>query len=148
MEQKVLPPELQATHTEAELRPLESGYARYTGVRLLSVADGVSRGELRCAPPVINSQGAVHGGAILTLIDTVMGAAVHATLAPGTSCVTVDLHVTYLRPATRGLLECRAELLRRGRRMAHLEARVYLADALIATAQGNFAILQSPAAAG
>ena len=47
-----------------------------------------------------NLLGMVHGGAMATLLDTVMGCAVHTTLAAGRGYTTLNISVNYVRPIT------------------------------------------------
>jgi len=69
---------------------------------------------------------AIHGGVISALADTSCGAAVFTRLRPGDRCSTVDLRIDYLRPGlTEQDLRCEAEILRIGRAVAVISARVY-----------------------
>lgn len=91
-----------------------------------------------------NPHAVVHGAVIYALADTGMGAALYPTLADGQYCATVEIKISYFRPVTAGVLTCRTELVNRGKRMANLDARIYLEDQLVALANGNFAILDKP----
>ena len=44
-----------------------------------------------------NPIGVVHGGVLVTLLDTVAGCAVHSTLEPGWRYTSIDINVSYLR---------------------------------------------------
>jgi uncharacterized protein (TIGR00369 family) len=73
-----------------------------------------------------NPIGSVHGGTLATLADSALGCAVHSMLPAGVGYTTVDLNVTYLRPATRdsGPLTCEAEVVHSGRKIATARAQI------------------------
>lgn len=73
-----------------------------------------------------NPLGTVHGGVLSTLLDTVCGCAVHATLAAGETYTSLDPTVKFLRPATAasGVLRAEGTILQRGRRTALAEGRL------------------------
>jgi acyl-CoA thioesterase len=43
-----------------------------------------------------------------------------------------------------GVVSCETTLVNRGRSVAHLESRLLVGEALVATASGNYAILSAP----
>lgn len=89
-----------------------------------------------------NPYGLVHGGVVFTLVDTVMGAATVGVMEPGCSCATIEIHLRYLRPVTDGTIRCDVHVLRTGRRVIHLEAKVRDADErLLASATGSYAVI-------
>ncbi|MEZ5157155.1 MAG: PaaI family thioesterase [Solirubrobacterales bacterium] len=71
-----------------------------------------------------NPIGTVHGGYAATLLDSVLGCAVHTTLDAGVGYSTAGLEVKFLRPITRELASVRAtgEVAHRGRRQATANA--------------------------
>jgi len=72
-----------------------------------------------------NMLGAVHGGVVATtLLDSVMGCAVHSTLPAGRGYTTVEIKVNYVRSLTVDIDSLRAEgrVLHAGRRIATAEA--------------------------
>jgi len=73
-----------------------------------------------------NPIGTVHGGYAATLLDSVLGCAVHTTLEAGESYTTAGLEVKFLRPITREVERVRAvgEVDHRGRRQATAQARL------------------------
>jgi uncharacterized protein (TIGR00369 family) len=73
-----------------------------------------------------NPIGVVHGGYAATLLDSVLGCAVHTTLDPGTGYTTLSLEVKMVRPITAEIERVRAEgeVLYRGRRQATAQARL------------------------
>jgi uncharacterized protein (TIGR00369 family) len=73
-----------------------------------------------------NPIGMVHGGVTATLLDTVMGCAVHSTLPQGVGYSTLDISVRYLRPVTvaTGTVVATGNLVHSGRRTATAEARL------------------------
>lgn len=73
-----------------------------------------------------NPLGSVHGGVAATLLDSVMGCAVHSTLPAGRGYTTLEIKVNYLRAVTEasGALTATGTLVHGGRRTAMAEGRV------------------------
>jgi len=73
-----------------------------------------------------NPIGVVHGGYAATILDSVLGCAVHTTLPLGAGYTSLGLEVKYLRPITRdtGPVRCEGTVVHRGRRQATAEARL------------------------
>lgn len=97
-----------------------------------------------------NPIGSVHGGMLATLLDSALGCAVHSTLQARVAYTTVDLNVTYLRPATRdsGRLTCEAEVVHSGRKIATARAQIVDVNGrLFATATTTCLILRPKASA-
>jgi uncharacterized protein (TIGR00369 family) len=86
------------------------------------------RVEFTCAvdESVYNPIGVVHGGLVCTLLDTVVGCAVHTTLPAGLAYTSIELKVNYLRPvhATSGPLTAVGTVTKPGRRVAFAEGEV------------------------
>ena len=73
-----------------------------------------------------NPIGSVHGGVHATLLDSVMGCAVHSRLGAGQAYTTLDLSVRYLRPVSTasGTLRAEGTVVSLGRRVATAEGTV------------------------
>lgn len=74
----------------------------------------------------INPLGQVHGGYVLTLLDSACGCAVHSALPAGRGYTTIETKVNMTRPVPLGE-ELRAEgvLITLGSRVATSEAKIY-----------------------
>ena len=96
-----------------------------------------------------NPIGGVHGGVIATLLDSVMGCAIHTTLPAGVGYGTTDLQVRYLRAITVATGRVRAEgtVVHRGGRLATAEGRLVAEETgkLLATATTSCLISAPPA---
>jgi uncharacterized protein (TIGR00369 family) len=68
----------------------------------------------------LNPFGAVQGGLLAAMLDDTLGPALVATLGPGESAPTTDLHVQFLRPARPGRLVGRGRIVRKGRDVGFL----------------------------
>jgi uncharacterized protein (TIGR00369 family) len=73
-----------------------------------------------------NPIGSVHGGYAATLLDSVMGLAVHTMLPPGTGYTTLEFKVSFIRGMTldTGPVRSEGRTLNVGRRTATAEGRV------------------------
>ncbi len=73
-----------------------------------------------------NPIGVVHGGLVCTLLDTVVGCAVHSTLPVGSGYTSIEIKVSYLRPVhgTSGPLLAHGTVVKPGRRVAFAEGSV------------------------
>jgi uncharacterized protein (TIGR00369 family) len=78
-------------------------------------------GEWKVDPDMLNAAGTVFGGYFGVLADSFVGLAMMSALAPDEWFTTSDLRVSFFRPVTKGTLEIAAEVLYRGKRMAHVE---------------------------
>src|SRR4051812_46865920 len=86
----------------------------------------------------LNRGGTVHGGAIATLVDSAMGAAVFAGTDDDERPVTIEMKVNYLDAGEAGRLRAVATVRRRGSRFTVLEAEVIQGDRILAFATGSF----------
>jgi len=93
---------------------------------------------------VYNVLGAVHGGLVCAMADTVTALAVRTTLEAGVSYTSIDLNVSYTRPVTRdsGILRAVGTVVKPGRRVAFSRAEVFDgAGQLVATATASCLII-------
>jgi len=121
---------------------MHNPYAELIGLRFKSSGEGRSRCALPVTGQLLNPHGVLHGGAVYTMADTGMGAALYTTLEPGEICATIEIKINYFRPVMDGELYCDSELIYRGRSVANLDAGVYAGDRLIAKANGSFAVFR------
>ncbi len=94
-----------------------------------------------------NPIGTVYGGALATLLDSVMGCAVHTLVEASRGHTTLEIKVNDLRAVTvgLGLLTATREVVHGGRRRAVAEGRVHDAGGrLCATASTTCLLLDLP----
>jgi acyl-CoA thioesterase len=114
-------------------------YARLLGIELEKVALGEATLTLAIRPELSQNHGVVHGGAIASLIDTATAVAILTLLEPDERVTTVDLTISYLRPALEGQLRATARVLRQGRRLLTVSAEVTdTSGTLLATALSTY----------
>jgi acyl-CoA thioesterase len=114
-------------------------FARLLGMEFVSAERGAATFALDVREELMRMGGLMHGGAIVSLLDSAAAFAVHTLLAPHASTVTIDLTVHFLRPATSGRVEGRARVLREGRRVVIILAEATNSEgALIATATTTY----------
>lgn len=121
---------------------MELPFVNHVGVRIEQQDGGRSRCTLLVEAHHFNSAGIVHGGALFTLADTAMGAALYPTLAPGEGCATIEVKISYFKPVVAGAVVCTGEIVNRGRTVASLEACIHAGEVLVAKASGTFAVFQ------
>lgn len=103
------------------------GFLSWLDVRVEAVSTGQVvlripyREELTNRP--FGGQRSVHGGVAATVIDSAAGAAIKTELPEGAGTATIDLNVSYLRPATSDLVAT-GEVIRVGKSVGVAEVMV------------------------
>lgn len=90
-----------------------------------------------------NPIGAVHGGLVCTLLDSVAGCALHSTLPKGKGYTSVEIKVSYLKAVrlSSGLLTATGTVVKSGSRVGFTEGVVTDAtDAVVATASSTLLV--------
>jgi len=100
-------------------------FARLLGLELEEIASGTATLGVNVRKELTQNHGVVHGGAIASLVDTATAFAILSLLLPGEQATTVDLAISYLRPATGGRLKAVAKVVRAGRRLYVVSAEVF-----------------------
>ncbi len=116
---------------------------QYLGMQLDDGAAGHAQARITIAPEHLNPNAVVHGAVLYALIDTAMGKATMSVLDEGQFCATVELAVRFIRPASEGEVIAEVSVLKRGRAVVHLDARVHDGnDRLIATGSGTYTVIE------
>ena len=127
----------------ARLRETFAGvpYVGLLGFEFVRAERGAATFALEVREELTRMGGILHGGAVVSLLDTAAAFAVHTVIEPEARTVTVDLTVHFLRPASLGRVEATAHVLRRGRRVCILsvEARDDAAE-IVATSTMTYFI--------
>jgi acyl-CoA thioesterase len=127
-----------------EVQPPAGAFALrdFLGMDLRQREPGVCSAALTASDAHLNPHGTVHGAVLFTMVDTAMGGATMSVLDEGLLCASIDVHLRFLKPVFGGELEATAEVVRAGKRVVHLEARVRGGDGeTVAMATGAFAVL-------
>lgn len=117
----------------------DQGFTNHVGAEVTKAEGGRAVVTLQAGDHHANRHGTIHGGAVATLVDTAMGAAVYSKFDGEQAPVTIEMKVTYLEPARVGLLTANAEVRRAGKRITIVETEVLDAeDTMVAHAIGTF----------
>ena len=114
-----------------EYRNTTNRLAIHLGIRITEVREGYCEGCMEYRPELGGSNGAIHGGALCTMIDTVGGT---AAASHGDNCTTSTITIQYLRASrSKGKLRCVARELKAGKRICSIQAEVYDEDGTLLT---------------
>ncbi len=114
----------------------------FLGMEVTGGGPGTGTASVMIGADHLNPNGVVHGAVLFALVDTAMGKATMNGLEPGRFCASIEVSLRFIRPASAGPLVADAAVVKRGKNIVHLEARVVGGDdRLVATAAGTFAII-------
>jgi uncharacterized protein (TIGR00369 family) len=99
-------------------------FIRSLGIELISFGDGWCEARVNVVPLLEQQHGLVHAGVLMTLADHTCGGAAATTAPEGQDVITVENKISFLRPAIGRILQCRAQVLRTGKRLVFVEAEV------------------------
>ena len=112
-------------------------------VQKVDLDAGVLIAHYQATPSFNNPAGGVQGGMLGAMLDDLTASLVDATLQTGEAVATLNLNVSFLRPAKAGALTGRAEFLRRGREVCHVSGLLIQDGKEIASAVAVCKILNS-----
>lgn len=116
-----------------------SPFIKLLGLEIEKLEHGACFSRLQIKDTLLNKHSVVHGGVIYSMADISMGVAVYSTLKNSEETSTVEIKINYLKPAKTNLLTCEANILKKGKNIAVLEAEIRSGEnALIAKALGTF----------
>jgi len=106
------------------------------GIAILEVSPeaGTIRVEFEGRPEFTNPVGNIQGGFLAAMLDDTMGPALAATLGAGEFAPTLNLNVSFVKPARVGKLQGQGRVVKRGREVCHLAGELYQGGELIASA--------------
>ena len=115
------------------------GFTKLVGAKVVSIDPGVVVMALDRRPEVLQQNGLFHSGAIAYLIDNATTAAAGTMIDRATrSVITGEYKINLIAPSIGDRLTCRAEVVKPGRTLTVVEAKVFCridgADKLVAVA--------------
>ena len=122
------------------------GFTQLVGAEVVSVEPGVVVIALDRRPEVLQQAGLFHGGVLAYLVDNAATAAA-ATVIDRTrrTVITAEYKINLVAPSTGDRLTCRAEVVKPGRSLTVVEAKVHCridgAEKLVAVALATIANL-------
>ena len=131
-----------AAHADSYFARLQSGDAELPpitttlggAIQKVNLDAGTLESCYVATPVFLNPAGQVQGGILCAMLDDVTAFLVTATLADREFCATLNLNVSFLRPAQAGELEGRAQLVRRGKDVCNVSGELWQSGKLVASA--------------
>ena len=122
--------------------PRLNNLAKTMGIEITEFSEGSCVVECTIGEKHLNMGGVAHGGVHATMLDTSMGGTLVSVLSKEEWCATAQIDISYLNSVNEGEhLVATAEVVRRGRNIAHLEGMLVSGgDKKVATAKGTWAI--------
>jgi uncharacterized protein (TIGR00369 family) len=122
------------------------GFTRLVGAEVVSIEPGVVVMALDRRPEVLQQNGLFHGGAIAYLIDNATTAAAGTVIdRTRRTVITAEYKINLVAPSTGDRLTCRAEVVKPGRSLTVVDAKVFCrvdgAEKLVAVALATIANL-------
>ena len=102
------------------------GFTKLVGAEVVSVEKGVVVMALDRRPEVLQQNGLFHGGVIAYLVDNATTAAAGTMIDRTTrSVITAEYKINLVAPSKGDRLTCRAEVVKPGRSLTVVEAKVF-----------------------
>lgn len=138
--------------TDAAIRAAidKQGFMKLVGARVDELGPGRAVMSLDRRGEVLQQHGFFHGGAVAFLVDnaTTVAAATLTDRNSGQGVLTAEYKLNFTAPARGERIVCEASVLKPGRRMSVVEARVFSHEngeaKLCAVALATIAIVEAP----
>lgn len=145
--------------TPAEFAPVDAairqavasqGFMRLVGARIDTLAPGKAVMSVERRDEVLQQHGFFHGGVVAFLIDNATAAAAGTTIERNThTCLSAEYKLNFVAPGKGERLVCEATVVKPGRRLVVVEAKVHSHDGgnatLIAVALATIAVIERQA---
>ena len=127
------------------------GFTKLVGAKVVSIDPGVVVMALDRRPEVLQQNGLFHGGVLAYLVDNATTAAAGTMIDRATrSVITGEYKINLIAPSIGDRLTCRAEVVKPGRTLTVVEAKVFCridgADKLVAVALATIVNLDTKTA--
>ena len=124
------------------LRSDPSTFYALLGMSLEELGEGTSRFVMDTDPRFFNAGGVIHGGALASIADASIAAALATLIDPERETMaTVEMKINYIAAARGGSVSCEAKIIQKGRSVAVGESWVYDGDGkLLAKAMATFLV--------
>jgi 1,4-dihydroxy-2-naphthoyl-CoA hydrolase len=99
-------------------------FATRCGIRIVAATDAEVRGELAWSPDLCTAAGVMHGGALMTLADTVGAACAFLNLPAGATTTTIESKTNFFRALRNGTARAVATPLHVGRTIVVVQTDV------------------------
>jgi 1,4-dihydroxy-2-naphthoyl-CoA hydrolase len=113
-------------NADADLIAAAMPYAGALGITVDEATPELARGRLAWSPESCTTSGVMHGGAIMSLADTVGAVCAVLNLPPGANTATVESATNFFRGVRSGTLHAQARPLHVGR--SFITVRTELTD--------------------
>jgi uncharacterized protein (TIGR00369 family) len=105
--------------------------AQLLGWTPVSIEPGRVRVEFSAAESFCNPQGTIQGGFLAAMLDDAMGPAAYTLLDEGQSAPTLEMKVSFLRPALPGRITAEGRVVQRSRGVVFLEGHLVAEDGTV-----------------
>lgn len=102
----------------------DAQFVQSLGIQLTSWGKGWCEARVSVLPTHRQQHGFVHAGVLMTLADHFCGGPAATSVSEGRDVITVENKISFLRPAIGDELTCRAEVLRAGKNILFVEAKI------------------------
>ncbi len=121
---------------------------REIGLRPVRFGPGTSAWEWDASHPrVLNPFGYVAGGYLSVFADELLSSAIGSVMDEGEFATTAELKISFLKPVKKGLVTGAGKVLRKGRRVAFVEATIRNAqDEVVATVSSTWTVVATKGA--
>ena len=122
------------------IKACDVGFIEYSGIKMTEIKEGYAEGYIDIQPHHLNPGGALHGGLLFTLMDTIGG---FSTRTLGVLPTTLCSNINYLRP-TIGVkrLTAKATCIKRGKNVSVVRIDLFDDnDVLVASGASNYSDL-------
>ena len=119
-----------------------SGFYALLGMVLEELGEGRSRFSMRSGPRIHNAGGVTHGGALASLADASIAAALATLIDPDNEAIaTIEIKVNFTAPLREGEVVAEGVIIQKGRTVAVGESEVRDGEGkLLAKAMATYAI--------
>ncbi|MFX1311606.1 MAG: PaaI family thioesterase [Promethearchaeota archaeon] len=94
------------------------------GLEIQEIGDGIAIFEINFRED-LTQNGAMHGGVLASLVDSSCACAAFSLVFPNAYITTIDLHVEYIKPVTRGRIKGKAKCIKSGKNIFFCKAKVW-----------------------
>jgi uncharacterized protein (TIGR00369 family) len=114
-----------------------------TGIDIAKAEPGIAVLTMPVRPDMLNGVGWLQGGMLVALADEAMALALYPLLEKNEGIATIAESTSFIRGVRKGVILAEARVIRKGRRVAFMEAEVLADDGektLLSRTSASFAI--------